>query len=240
MLPDRGRLTLVDSKTQTISALKVQKNNPNRVNVYLDGEFAFGLDRLVAAWLQPNQELTQEQIAELRQKDTLQKARSAALRLLSTRPRSEKELRSRLASKGFDEPCIERTLDSLKEQGLTGDETFAKEWVENRNTFRPRGRRLLAQELRQKGVDDETVRQILEELEPDEELAYRAAQAHLSHVSAQDWLTFRQKMGGYLVRRGFSYATASLTARRIWEERAEAVHTTQDFFKDNQHVEDIS
>ena len=228
---------MVDRKTQRISALKVQRKDPNRVSVYLDGAFAFGLDRLVAAWLHPDQELSQEQITELREKDTFARARSAALRLLNARPRSEKELQSRLAAKGFDEACIEHTLSSLKDQGLVGDESFAKEWVENRATFRPRGRRLLAQELRQKGVADETVRQTLEELEPEEELAFRAAQAHLPRVPAGDWPSFREKMGAYLVRRGFSYAVASLTARRIWGEEAEATRTNQDFPEDNRHVE---
>ena len=216
--------------------LKVQKKDPNRVSVYLDGKFAFGLDRLVAAWLHPDQELSQEQIGELRERDTLEKARSAALRLLNTRPRSEKELQSRLTAKGFDQACIEHTLSSLKEQGLVGDESFAKEWVENRATFRPRGRRLLAQELRQKGVADETVRETLEELEPEEELAYRAAQAHLSHMSVEDWPSFREKMGAYLLRRGFSYTVASLTTHRIWDEEAETKRTTQDFPEDNRHV----
>ncbi|HOG79782.1 MAG TPA: hypothetical protein PK454_08510, partial [Anaerolineaceae bacterium] len=66
---------------QKITALKVQKRNPNRVNVYLDGDFAFGLARVVAAWLQIGQILTPEKITSLQAQDTHEVAYQKALQL---------------------------------------------------------------------------------------------------------------------------------------------------------------
>ena len=52
-----------------ITALQVQKRNPNRVNIHLDGEFAFGVARIVAAWLRIGQELSEEKIGQLQAED---------------------------------------------------------------------------------------------------------------------------------------------------------------------------
>ena len=93
-----------------ITALRVQKRDPNRVNVYLDGEFAFGLTKLVAAWLQVGQVLSSEKISSLQSQETLEVAYLKALHYLSYRPRSESEVESSLKEKGFDEGVIAYVL----------------------------------------------------------------------------------------------------------------------------------
>src|SRR5574340_1235861 len=122
----------------TITALKVQKRNPNRVNVYLDGEFAFGLARIVAAWLRVGMMLSDEKIEALQIQDAGEAAYQQALRFISYRPRSEMEIRKKLVEKGTDEKVIEVVSTRLKNAELMGDEQFARTWVENRSTFRPR------------------------------------------------------------------------------------------------------
>ena len=76
-----------------ITALQVQKRNPNRVNVHLDGEYAFGLARIVAAWLKVGQTLEEEKISELQADDARERAMQQAMLFLSYRARSEKEIR---------------------------------------------------------------------------------------------------------------------------------------------------
>ena len=84
-----------------ITALKVQKKNPNRVSIYLDDEFAFGVSRIVAAWLQVGQILSDEKIASLQQAENQEAALQRALLLLSYRPHSEAEIRKKLSGAGF-------------------------------------------------------------------------------------------------------------------------------------------
>ena len=79
-----------------ITALQAQKRNPQRVNVYLDGEFAFGLSRITAAWLQIGQVLSEEKIVELQAADEIEVAYQKALHYLSFRTRSEDEVRKNL------------------------------------------------------------------------------------------------------------------------------------------------
>ena len=84
-----------------ITGLKVQKRNSNRVNVYLDGEFAFGLSRITAAWLEIGVELDQDQIQKLQSEDDAEVAYQKALNFLSYRPRSERELIENLSKHFF-------------------------------------------------------------------------------------------------------------------------------------------
>src|SRR5664279_4545671 len=116
---------------QKITALKAQKKNPNRINVYLDGEFAFGLSRIVAAWLSVGQELEDEQIARMQQQDATEVALDNAVKFISYRSRTESEIRRKLSEKGFLDEDIDKVLERLRSNGLVADEQFARSWVEN-------------------------------------------------------------------------------------------------------------
>lgn len=201
-----------------ITALKAQKKNPNRISVYLDGEYAFGLARIVAAWLKIGQTLSEADINRLKQQDTLEVGFQHALRFLSYRPRSEAEVHRKLSEQGFDEAVVQAVLQRLKENGLLGDEKFAQDWVENRTTFRPRSKRMLAMELRQKGVIDEEIEKALAETEDENTLAYQAASQYARRLAGVDWETFRSRLGGHLARRGFSYGTIAPVLRQVWDE----------------------
>lgn len=156
-----------------ITAIEAQKNNPHRVNVHLDGEFAFGLTRVVAAWLRVGQRLSEQKIAELQAQDARERAYQQALLYLSYRARSEAEIRQNLRKHEIPAEVIEAAIERLRQEHLANDHQFARAWVENRNTFRPRSRRALALELRQKGLEDEIIQSALEGVD-DEALAYAA------------------------------------------------------------------
>lgn len=200
-----------------ITALEVQKKNPNRVNVYLDGEFAFGTARIVAAWLKVGDALDEERIAKLQSDDVRERALQQALLFLSYRARSEAEIRQNLRKHEYPEPVIESTLERLRQDRLADDKQFAQAWVENRSTFRPRGRRALTMELRQKGLDDETVQTAVAGLD-EEALAEEAARKRLERLRGLERNDFRKKLGEFLARRGFSYEIIDLTIRRLWDE----------------------
>ncbi len=210
-----------------ITAIEVQKRTPNRVNIYLDGEFAFGLARIVAAWLRVGQELSEEKIEQLQAEEARERAFQQAMLFLSYRARSESEIRQNLRKHEIPEPVIEQTLERLKQDGLANDHQFANTWVENRSAFRPRSRRMMAMELRQKGLDDEAISSATKSVE-DEALAYEAAQKRVPRLKDLEWSEFRKKMSDFLGRRGFSYSVIAPVVTRIWNE----VH------RDEQHYEE--
>jgi len=200
-----------------ITAIKVQKKNSNRVNIYLDEEYAFSLARIVAAWLQVGQTLDDEKIAKLQAEDSRERAMQQALLFLSYRARSEAEIRQNLRKHEVPEVVIEETLERLRRDGFANDKQFASAWVENRNTFRPRGRRALALELRQKGLDETTIESALEDVD-DEALAYEAGLKKAGKLKVQEWSEFRKKMSDFLARRGFSYPVIAPIVSRLWNE----------------------
>jgi len=200
-----------------ITALKAQKRNSQRINVYLDGEFAFGLSRIAAAWLQVGQTLSPEKIKELLGFDAQEVAYQRALNFISFRPRAQAEVRKNLRKHDTPEEVITQVLDRLCQSGLIDDAQFAQTWVENRSTFRPRSRRALTVELRQKGIGDEAIDVALRDLDEDH-LAYQAALKQSRKYKGLDRQTFRQKMSAFLARRGFSYGVAKPVVERVWSE----------------------
>src|SRR5512142_900042 len=210
-----------------ITAIEVQKRTPNRVNIYLDGEFAFGLSRIVAAWLRVGQELSEEKIGQLQAEEARERAFQQAMLFLSYRDRSESEIRQNLRKHDIPEKVIEQTLERLKQDGLANDQKFARVWVENRSAFRPRSRRMMAMELRQKGLADEAIASATEGVD-DEALAYEAARKKVSRLKNLEWNEFRKKMTDFLGRRGFSYSVIAPVITRIWNE----AHTEEQHYEE--------
>jgi regulatory protein len=189
----------------TITALRFQKRNKDRVNVYLEGRFAFGLAAIEAAHLKVGQELSDADIARLQKRDEIERAYERALNFLSYRPRSEVEARRNLRGKSVEEQVVEVVIERLTRAGLLNDREFARYWVENRLQFKPRGTRALRQELWEKGVPDAVIAEALEGFD-EQDAARRVAETgarRMAHLEPSD---FRRKLSTYMARRGFSYA----------------------------------
>jgi regulatory protein len=203
----------------TISAIEVQARNTRRVNVFLDGTYAFALSMEVAteANLKRGMALSDEQIADLVAEDLWHKTYDAALNFLSYRPRSKDEVRRYLARRKVSPTISERVLARLSDSKLIDDQAFAQYWVENRETFSPRSGRALRFELRSKGIDDSTIASSISG--DDSAAAYQAAQKKARTLANADNETFRRKLLSFLQRRGFSYETCRETIDRVWHEK---------------------
>lgn len=200
-----------------ITALKVQKKNQRRVNVFIDGHYAFGVHRNIAAELQIGQELTEEAINAILKKDEEEMAFQRAFRYIQFRERSESEVIQYLQKSNVPTDTITRVLAHLRYLELINDDKFAEHWVENRNAFRPRSKRVLTMELRKKGISNEVIAQVLQTMPSEEELAYQSAmkQARRYHDLTQQ--EFHRKLSNYLSRRGFPYEIISPVIAQVWE-----------------------
>ena len=204
-----------DESRNVITALKYQKKNKGRVNVYLDGEYAFAVTELVAAGLRKGQQLSPDEITRLKDDDTRNKAYNLALRYLGYRPRSRQEVEQQLKRKGYDPDVVQEVLTKLETRAYLDDRAFALYWVENRSQFRQKGQRALRYELRQKGIDSAIIDEVTAEMN-EEQLAWAAVQGKLTGWQGLDRMGFEKKVMGYLSRRGFSYAVARTTSDRAW------------------------
>jgi regulatory protein len=193
---------------RVITALEIQKRNKDRVNVYLDGEFAFGLPIDEAMRLKMGQTLSNQDIVTLRQIDDIARAFDRAVRLLARRPYSTDEIRRKLVSHDTAPPVIDQVLAKLEHLGYVNDLEFARYWIENREQFQPRGPQAIRYELRQKGIATEIIESVLNDLDAHAS-AYRAAQSRIHRMRHLSRYEFRQKLGAFLARRGFQYDTAN-------------------------------
>jgi regulatory protein len=207
----------------TITAIETQKRRPDRVNIDLDGEYAFSLASILAVGLRVGATLDAEGVAALQARDADESAYQRALRLLGLRERSESELRTYLRRQKTPEDVLERTLIRLRDRQHTNDAVFARSWVENRNTFRPRGRRALAWELSRKGVPSELAQQALAEID-ESALAHQAGLKKARQLTTADWPDFRTKVSAYLARRGFPTNVIATSVSKLWSD----MHPGQD------------
>lgn len=203
-----------------ITEIREGKRNKKRVNVFIDGKFALALkvETVIKNKLRVGSELTDGLMVQLVGKDNAERAMDIAVRYLGYRPRSEAEIGTKLRGRGFSEDVTNNVIARLKEQGLVDDTAFARFWKENRETFSPRSSWLTRRELRQKGVADEVVNQVVDTGE-DENNAYQAAQGKARRLRAVDREIFRQRLGEYLKRRGFNYGVINQTINKIWQEK---------------------
>lgn len=208
---------LFNGAMKIITALTAQKQNAARVNVFLDGEFAFGLPQASAARLNVGQQLSAAEIEQLQAEDSLAKAHQAAINLIARRPRSVAEIRLHLQRKGFEETQIDQVVTRLQEIELLDDELFAQYWVEQRESFKPRSPQALRQELRQKGVDGRNIEQALAQLDVTDS-ARRLANQRAQRWSKLPYDIYAEKMTRFLRGRGFQYETIKEVTDEIWRE----------------------
>ncbi|OGF52727.1 MAG: hypothetical protein A2Z21_08075 [Candidatus Fraserbacteria bacterium RBG_16_55_9] len=137
--------------------------------------------------------------------DELAQAREHILRLLSFRPRSIHETRSRLKRAGYPSSAIQQVIQEAEERGWLDDASFAKLWVQDRLATKPKGRAQLKSELRAKGVTDELIEQALNEVEIDErQIIQQLIEQQKTRYRGDDRIARERKLYAYLRRRGFS------------------------------------
>jgi regulatory protein len=200
-----------------ITQLKTQARDKERVNVYIDGKFAFGVALAVALELSVGQELSPESIAALKDRDHFEKTKQRALNYLSYRPRSVAEVRRQLLAKEIDPETVESTIAHLRETQTLDDEAFARYWIEQRDAFKPRSGYALSQELRQKGVEQQVIDRVLQEHD-DQAAAVSAARKRARRWADLPFDEFRLKIGRFLQGRGFSYSISQEAIDQVWAE----------------------
>lgn len=190
----------------------IPQKNKKRVNIYLDGKFAFGLDlqTFLKNNLKVEQELSDEQIKEIVKKGEFQNTYDKILRFATLRPRSEKEYEIWLIKHKVHESLKKELFKRLKHLELLDDEKFAKWWVEQRGNFKPKPKKILIQELRIKGIGKDIIDKVLVEEKIDE----KKIAEKLLLKKDRLWKNLpkfekRKKMFAYLMQKGFQSETIS-------------------------------
>ena len=142
-------------------------------------------------------------------------ARKILLDQLTGQARSRAELATKLARKQVPGEVAERLLDRFEEVGLVDDEAFARDWVQSRQAGRGLARRALTVELRRKGVDPQVVDEVVQEVDPDDEVetARRLVRRKLPSLQRFDEVTKVRRLTGMLARKGYPSGVAFTVVR---------------------------
>jgi len=191
-----------------ISSIKPQRNR-KRVNIYLDGKFGFGLDleNYVKFGLKIEQDLSEDEIAGIVKKAEFQKILNKLLKFAILRPRSEKEVMDWFRKRKVHESIRKSLFNRLKHLDLIDDEKFAEWWVDQRMSFRPRGKRLLESELLSKGIKREIIKDVLGKVDIDEVgIAKKLLEEKGYKWKRLDKTKARERMSSFLARKGFRWS----------------------------------
>jgi len=203
-----------------ITQIEPQKKHENRVNVYLDGAFAFGLkdEVLLKHHLHEGDKISDRLIDEVLLSEEKSRAKEKALRLLSYRARSVEELRKKLSEKEFSERTINRVIEDFCRVGLLNDKMFASDYAHSRMMQRPVGKRLLKQELVTKGISEGIAEKSVEEVykkQTEEEIAGSLIQKRVKRYGGEDPKKIRKKLSEFLFRRGFNWDVISAVLSEV-------------------------
>ena len=200
---------------KTITSLELQKKNANRLNVYLDHEFAFGVSRFVGTSLKQGEKLDESSITQLLEKDTREKAFQKALKYLNYRPRSVHEVKQKIEELGFCESVIDTVVNELVTKNYLNDRDFAENWISSRVRSKPRSRKMIRFELLKKLIPEDIIHEALEEAPTDDELALCLGKKYLRRFSHIDEKEFAKKMTGVLARRAFSFSVIKTVLKKL-------------------------
>ncbi|MEA1966783.1 MAG: RecX family transcriptional regulator [Thermodesulfobacteriota bacterium] len=137
-------------------------------------------------------------------KEQITKAYSLCIRFLAPRARSVKEINDYLAKKGFNKDVRNETIDLLLNKNLLNDKEFAYLFVESREKFRPRSKFALEYELRQKGIQEAIIEEVLMDID-EQKSAWIAVASRIETWNIHGPDKFKKKIMNYLKNRGFSY-----------------------------------
>lgn len=211
----------IELKGGRLTALSVQKGNPDRLSLFVDDQFMLGVRRELVikhGLVKKGMEVTREQLVALQQEEEVHKARDLAAKYLTARMRTRKQVSDYLSGKGYDEDVVAATVEWLAGYGYLDDGEYAKKFVEGRVKSRPRGRAMLRWELQQKGVSSPEIEEALEEeldREAEVDAAFRLLQKKSSRLLRELTYEERGKLGQFLQRKGFSHSIIRAALERF-------------------------
>ncbi|WP_141705306.1 RecX family transcriptional regulator [Vulcanibacillus modesticaldus] len=199
------------SKIMKITKIEQQINNKKRYNIYVNDNYAFSVheDVLISFRLLKGKEIEQEDFQAIIQEEERNKVWQKSLKYISYRPRTELEVKQYLTRQGYAIELIEPIVNKLKDERLLDDKLYAKQFINQRINSNPKGRKLLAYEMKNRGLSDTVIGDTLEEIDDnlEYEMAVKLTEKKLKQLKGQNRTEVQRKLAAYLGRRGFSYNT---------------------------------
>ena len=202
-----------------ITNIEEQKRNKDRVNIYVDNDYAFSLSKeiLIKERIKVNDVINREMLEKVSKEDTFMKCKNSALRIIERAIKTEKEIREKLVLKEYDDEAIERTIKFLREYNFINDESYARMYV--RDKSKGQGKNKIKYSLIRKGLDEEVILDEISKIddEEEEEIAYEMALKKYNILSKRESDDYKlsQKLYRFLISKGYGYDVSSRVIKKI-------------------------
>ncbi|MDO5515934.1 MAG: recombination regulator RecX [Clostridium sp.] len=192
-----------------ITKIEVQKRNKDRVNIYLDNEYAFSIsmELVYKESLKAKMEIDAERLKDIADKEGYLKCKNTALRIIERSYKTEKEVRDKLKEKEYTDSQIEKSIEFLKEYNFINDDSYAKAYINDK--LASRGRQKIKYDLMRKGIDRQIIDEKLSDIDSDDERNTAMVLAEKKYRSIKKSETDTYKLSGklyrFLISKGYNY-----------------------------------
>lgn len=203
-----------------ITKVEVQKNNKEKVNVFVDDKYSFSVtfNGLIEYGISKGDEITDEEIEEIKRKDSPALAVMQAANIISYAQRTEKELERKLRDKKFNDDAIEYAINKMKGYGYIDDDAYVTSFISSKAIPNHWGEQKIISSLLQKGISIELIKEKIEECFSDDirlESATEAAKKYLPKIEKYDERKKQQKLYQHLISKGFKYDIVSQVCKKV-------------------------
>jgi regulatory protein len=208
-----------------ITAIQPQKAYPDRVSLFVNGEYVLGIRRELAYHLhiREGQLVTEEDLAAWQHAEAYAAARDLAVKYLAGQARSIQQVVDYLRRKGIETDVAADTIQYLETSGYLNEAGYAESFVNHRMQSKPRGKRMIRWELQQKGISEQLIDKALMQYEDEAEVARRLISKKTAKLqqaeNADEWRDIQRKLGRYLMSKGFSLSTIRIVMQELKQGR---------------------
>lgn len=202
-----------------ITRIEVGKRNKERVNVFIDDEFAFSIsaELVYKENLEIKQTVDKEKLSRLAEADNIIKCKSSALKIVERSYKTEKEIVDKLVLKGYEHSTINKTLEFLKEYNFLNDEAYTKMYIKDK--VKTQGKNKIKYSLMRKGISDELISTHLTDVNEGDlrDVAFELALKKYNVLKKRENDKFKlsQKLYRFLVTKGYDYDLVSEVIKKV-------------------------
>lgn len=206
----------------TITKIEIQKNNKEKVNIFVDDKYSFSLtlNGLLEFRLKEGQNIDEEEIAKYKKQDSPKLASIHALNILGRARKTEKELEKKLKEKGYDDDSIEYAINKMKEYKYIDDDSYVESYIKDKISAGWGEKKIIAG-LYPKGISPDLVKEKLEVLYFDEEKTEnitKIAEKYLKKIEKEEFYKKKQKLYRHLLGQGYSYDLITSICNKLMRE----------------------
>lgn len=228
-----------------ISKVEIQKSNKNRVNIFIDEEFAFACSADLVYYynLEKGRKINLDLLKEIIEEDNYLKGKNQALKIIEKSFKSEKEIQDKLLNKGYEEKAVARILDFLVEYNFVNDEKYAEMFI--REKISSNGKNKIKYLLLKKGISEDVIQDKLNDVKKEDEEAHALMIAEKKYASLikseKNWNKSYKKLGEYLVARGYDFDMVKTILNKVVKNEDEDFCNSQQeiYSADEDNLEEL-